>query len=67
MTGDANSGKPAARPFLGIHMKCCNAYTRAYLTAAGDAYAGWCPRCAAPVRVKVVKEGGSSGRFFEAS
>lgn len=55
------------KPFLGVHMKCCNAYVRAHLNAAGNAYVGWCPRCASQVRIRVVKEGGSRGRFFEAS
>jgi len=53
------------RPFLGVHMKCCNTYVRAYLNAAGEAYVAWCPRCAAQVRINVVKEGGSNSRFFD--
>lgn len=48
-------------------MKCCNRYVRAYLNAAGNAYVGWCPQCAAQVRFRIVKEGGSRNRFFEAS
>ena len=55
-----------ARPFLGIHLKCCNVYVRAYLNAARDAYVAWCPRCAAQALVQVAAEGGSKGRFFEA-
>lgn len=60
------SGTPPERPFIGVHMKCCNTYVRAYLNATKDAYTGRCPRCAIQVRIDVVKEGGSSGRFFEA-
>lgn len=55
------------RAFLGVHLRCCNVYTRLYLNAAKPAYVGWCPRCAKQVRVQVVQEGGSTGRFFEAS
>lgn len=60
-----NAGE--AKPFLGVHLKCCNTYVRAYVNAAKDAYVGWCPRCAVQVRIKIVHEGGSSSRFFEAS
>lgn len=60
-------GQPAPeRPFLGILMKCCRTYSRAYLNDTRTEYAGRCPRCGAFVRVAVVKEGGSSDRFFEA-
>ncbi len=48
-------------------MKCCNMYVRAYVNQMRDAYVGWCPRCAAQVRIEIVQEGGSSDRFFEAS
>jgi hypothetical protein len=61
------AGGPPGRPFLGIMMKCCRTYVRAYLSASGDQYSGRCPRCGAFVRVPVVNEGGSSNRFFEAS
>lgn len=54
------------RPFLGLHMRCCNTYIRAYLNAQKNAYVGRCPRCGVPVRVEVVAEGGSAGRFFSA-
>lgn len=54
------------RPFLGLLMRCCNVYARIHPTALGDAYAGHCPRCGRPVRVPIVREGGASGRFFDA-
>jgi hypothetical protein len=54
------------RPFVGVQMKCCHTYVRAYLNPAQDAYVGWCPRCAAQVRFEIVSEGGSTSRFFEA-
>ncbi len=59
------SGKQ--RPFVGIHMRCCNTYIRAYMNHARDAFVGWCPRCSAQVRVPIVEDGGSSDRFFSAS
>lgn len=57
---------PRKSPFLGIYMKCCRVYVRAYLNKSQTAFVAWCPRCAAQVRVPV-SESGSSERFFEAS
>lgn len=58
---------PQSRPFLGVHLRCCNVYLRLYLNPENSAYLGFCPRCAKPVRAEVVQEGGSTQRFFEAS
>ena len=71
-SGDAvlaedKSGPGTQRPFVGIHLKCCNTYIRAYAIRDGSAFVGWCPRCAAQVRIPIVKQGGSTSRFFEAS
>lgn len=57
------------RAFVGVHMKCCNVYVRAYINAAKDAFVGWCPRCAKQVRVAIVTDPrqGSTDQFFEAS
>ncbi len=55
------------KPFLGIHLKCCNVYVRAYVNASNDAYVAKCHRCAVPVRIKISKEGGSNSQFFEAN
>lgn len=54
------------RPSVGVLLKCCNVYVRAHLNARHDAYVGWCPRCAAPVRIEISADG-SRSRFFEAS
>ena len=62
------SAPPAAssgRPFLSILFRCCGAYARIYKSADGKAYAGHCPKCAKPVRVKI-GAGGSNVRFFVA-
>ncbi|GAB4154869.1 MAG: hypothetical protein Tsb009_31600 [Planctomycetaceae bacterium] len=66
MSSDQSSSQQG-RPFVGVHMKCCNVYVRAYLNADKSAYVGWCPRCAHQVRLKVVECGGSESQFFEAS
>jgi hypothetical protein len=58
---------PTPRPFVGVLMKCCRTYVRAYLNAGRDAFVGWCPKCAAKVEIEAVEEGGSTSRFFEAS
>ncbi len=67
MTGGQQSGGGQKRPFVGIHMKCCNVYVRAYLNAQQTAFVAFCPRCAGQAQIKVVKDGGSTDRFFEAT
>lgn len=59
---------PATEPkqFIGILMRCCRTYVRAYLNGSGETFIARCPRCAGIVRIKVVDEGGSPNRFFEA-
>jgi hypothetical protein len=63
---DEQSPSVQPKQFLGILMRCCRTYVRAYLNSSGDAFIGRCPRCAALVRIKVAEEGGSSNQFFEA-
>jgi hypothetical protein len=53
------------RPFVGILFRCCGVYARIYRDAQGRAYCGACPKCAAPVRLRI-GPGGTSARFFEA-
>ena len=55
---------PNRRPFIGVRFSCCGAYARVYLNHKGTAYAGHCPKCAAPIRIKV-GPGGSHSRFWE--
>ena len=59
----ADESKAAARPYLSVHFACCGVYQRIYKNAAGDAYAGHCPKCAKPVRFPV-GSGGTSARQF---
>jgi len=53
------------RPYIGMHFKCCNVYTRIYLNRAGTAFMGHCPKCAAKVEIKA-SPGGSKSRFWSA-
>jgi hypothetical protein len=53
------------RPFIGMHFKCCNVYSRIYLNTAGTAFVGWCPHCAAKTEVRV-SPAGSKTKFFSA-
>jgi hypothetical protein len=58
-------GESQGRPFLGVHFVCCDVYTRIYVNAERTAYAGHCPKCSRPVRVRI-GPGGTNARFFQA-
>ena len=60
MTDDKNK-----RAFLGVMFNCCNVYGRIYKNKEGTHYAGFCPKCMKPIKIKI-QEGGSSERFFSA-
>jgi hypothetical protein len=53
------------RPFIGMHFKCCNVYSRIYLNHSKTAFVGWCPRCAVKAEVRV-SPNGTKTRFFKA-
>jgi len=53
------------RPFIGMHFKCCNVYSRIYLNSRGTAFVGWCPKCAVKAEV-MVSPTGTKARFFSA-
>ncbi len=57
--------KGAKRPFIGMHFKCCNVYSRVYINRKGTAFTGWCPKCARKVEVRISPDG-TDERFFEA-
>jgi hypothetical protein len=57
--------KKSPRPFIGVHFKCCNIYTRIYLNRSGTAYFGHCPRCTRTLTIRV-GQGGSKSRFWSA-
>lgn len=58
-------GASGARPFLGVHFRCCDVYARIYLSRERTAYQGHCPRCSRPLLVRIGPNG-SESRFFEA-
>ncbi|MCA8988739.1 MAG: hypothetical protein KDA78_13910 [Planctomycetaceae bacterium] len=64
---ESRSNSQGLPPTVGVHMKCCNVYVYAKPNAQKDAYVGWCPKCARQVRLRIVSEGGSNSRFFEAN
>jgi len=54
------------RQWIGVLFECCNVYSRIHKTKNGTAYAGFCPRCNAKIRVGI-GNGGTSQRIFRAS
>ena len=65
MPAPKEDGKQKPRPAIQVYFACCNAYARVLLNKAGTAYAGHCPKCARPVRIRVSK-GGSGSKFWRA-
>lgn len=63
---DVHNTSLAGRPWLAVHWRCCNVYTRVYRNRGGDAYPGRCPRCGRTVRIRVAPDG-TDARFFEAT
>lgn len=57
------TSKLHGRPWVGIRFECCGAYARIYRNLDGTAYRGCCPRCGAPVTLRV-GPGGTNARFF---
>jgi hypothetical protein len=53
------------RPYVGITFKCCRVYRRIFLTVDKSAFAGSCPKCGAPIRIRT-GPGGSKSRFWNA-
>lgn len=52
-------------PFLSIWFRCCHVYSRVYRNRERTHYEGRCPKCAAPLRVRI-GPGGTTLRTFEA-
>ncbi len=64
MSEEPSSGSPSSsRQYLGILFECCRVYSHIYRNAAGDAYVGWCPRCAKKVTIPI-RPVGIDCRFF---
>lgn len=60
-----DSQAPQRRPHKGVLFKCCQVYAHIYLNAKGDAFIGFCPRCAGKLELRVDPDG-SEANFFEA-
>ncbi|MAD78451.1 MAG: hypothetical protein CMJ51_03660 [Planctomycetaceae bacterium] len=58
------TGNPDQR-FLMIWFRCCHAYGRLTRNREATRYEGRCPRCSAPLSVRV-GPGGTERRIFEA-
>ena len=61
----ATSPRLRHRPWLAVHWRCCNVYSRIYRNKSGRLYEGRCPRCQRSATA-TVGPGGTSDRFFEA-
>jgi len=62
---DENESSSQGRKFIGVLFKCCNVYSRVYVSRQGDRYVGYCPKCGKRVRL-VIGPGGVDDRFFTA-
>ena len=56
--------KSPPKEYLGIMFECCRVYSRIHRNKAGDAYVGWCPRCAKKVTIPISPLG-TDCRFFK--
>ena len=54
---DSNKEKSEPRPFVGIHFKRYNVYSRSYLNKQRNAFVGWCPKCAKKVTLNIPPDG----------
>ncbi len=61
-----NAGKKTdSSPYINMYFECCKTYSRIYLNNDGDAFVGWCPRCAGKAVVRVDPDA-EPGKFFRA-
>ena len=60
------AAEPAGKPYISVLFECCSVYQRIYINKDRTAYEGRCPKCLAPVDVKI-GPGGTDTRFFTAT
>ncbi|MCD6162515.1 MAG: hypothetical protein J7K40_08905 [candidate division Zixibacteria bacterium] len=53
------------RPYIGVVFKCCNVYSRIYLSKNKTSFVGWCPKCGGKMVVEISPHG-SKSKFFVA-
>lgn len=52
-------------PWLAVHWRCCQTYSRIYRNRDATAYQGRCPRCGRLLTIPIAPDG-TTCRFFEA-
>ena len=52
------------REYLGVIFECCSVYSHIHKNKEGDAYVGWCPRCARRIAIPI-SPSGTDSRFFK--
>jgi hypothetical protein len=61
----AEKKQKSGKNFISVYFECCNVYARVYKNKAGTHYAGHCPKCMRPIRLKI-GPGGTDQRVFRA-
>ncbi len=65
MSDERSAPQPlSGREYLGVMFECCRVYSHIHKNSAGDAYVGWCPRCAKKVTIRI-RPTGTDHRFFK--
>jgi hypothetical protein len=57
------AARKSKRSFISVHFACFGVYRRIYQSADGKYFAGHCPRCARPLRIRI-DAAGIDARMF---